>query len=139
MYKFLFLLVFAGCGVGMEQYDCTKGKPNECRAMQIVWDEGLAHPARPPVVKWHEEPCPYATESQPKTAVVKGHDCYTGLFEPGWIIEVAWRDKFSMSAYTHEHIHAWQATKGIYDPEHKRYEDWAYGDVLDLRLRMEGL
>lgn len=130
------LVVLAACGPIDPQVE--RGA-DEIRARQIVWHEQLNVDYYVPTVKWFYGTCPLKPDD-PRTAIFYEGKCYSGLwFEVPWVATVAWRGKFSTSAYAHELIHAWQTTKGIYDPDHLITADWAYEQTAGSALANEGL
>src|SRR5690349_9889321 len=99
----------------------------------MVWDVYFQAEASPPVVTWWEESCPIMPEDT-RTAVYINNKCYAGLFRDQlWQADVAWRGNFSHSAYSHELLHAWQSSRGIYDPTHSNAE-WDLIPIIDKDL-----
>lgn len=132
--------------------EVSRGSDEEL-ARTIVWYEIFAAETEPPEVVWWYETCPEVgnpdapgkPEDTPgnkpdtRTAVyIDGH-CYSGLFRPHlWRADVAWRGSFSTSAYAHELMHAWQAERGIRDPQHKN-DEWLEVPAIDAELAAAGL
>lgn len=110
----------------------------EVKAREIVWHQEFKSNWPAPTVVWWYGTCPTA-QNDPRTAVVIGGVCYSGLTFPDEMkCNVAWRGSFSTSAYTHELMHAWQATRGIYDPQHMLAE-WNRVPEIDAELSANGL
>ena len=117
--------------------EVSRGAEEE-EARRLVWDELLGADTAPPEVVWWYETCPSAPDD-PRTAVVIGETCYSGLFrERMWRADVAWRGSYARSAYAHELLHAWQAARGIHDPDH-RDPEWLEVPRIDAALADAGL
>jgi hypothetical protein len=111
----LVLLFLAGC-TGYEK------KPNQDRAVSIVWNGMYGETRDPPQIEWREDFC------NPKYPDIAGVSyegvCYAGLTFDYYLSMVAWRGNFSGyglprgMAFSHELLHAHQALDGIYDPNH---------------------
>ena len=110
---------------------------DELVARTTVWNEYFKSREAPPTVKWWYMRCPTRPDD-PRTAVVTVEGlCYSGLFW-GYNCDVAWRGSFSKSAYAHELMHAWQDTRGIFDPAHKLPE-WTEITNINVTLSEMGL
>lgn len=111
--------------------------PTEVAARRIVWTDVFKARWSPPRVKWWHTTCP-SLPGDTRTAVVSDDGtCYSGLFLP-YDCHVAWRGSYSSSAYVHELMHAWQYTRGVWDPGHTNSE-WSTVPEVEALLRREGL
>lgn len=133
--KFL-LLFLAACSSELVPPEVERG-PEEERARDLVWHGYFNSERMPPRVVWWYDICPIS-ESDKISVYIDG-ECYAGLFrERMWRADVAWRGAFSESAYSHELLHAYQAERGIYDPEHENAE-WEMVPIIDAELKEQGL
>lgn len=110
---------------------------DEVEARQIVWREHFKEGSTPPPVHWWYGRCPSKPDDLRTAVVTLSGICYSGLFYP-YQCDVAWRGSFSKSAYSHELMHAWQHTRGIFDPGHS-LDEWSQIPIIDVDLASRGL
>jgi hypothetical protein len=109
----------------------------QSEALRFVWSEQFQRHDEPPVLVWREDQCPSSDSG--RTAVLYRDMCYSGLKFDGSYVEVAWRGKFYLSAFTHELMHARQCRDGYQDPDHLRTIDWKTVADTDESLRQRDL
>jgi hypothetical protein len=129
-------LAVAGCAAPADPV-VSRGT-EEIQARDIVWHELFQAEGDAPTVVWWYDTCP-DHPGNPRSAVYLQGTCYSGLFrEALWQADVAWRGSYSKSAYAHELMHAWQAERGIHDPDHKTAE-WRELGRINAELKKLGL
>jgi len=126
------LLAFAGgCGAELPAQD------GQSLALSLVWTDTLHADFPPPLVEWRQDLCPGSAAD--KSAVVYQGTCYSGLYLRDDRALIAWRGRFSSSAFAHELVHAWQWSRGIDDPLHERTPDWTLATTAEASLADAGL
>lgn len=140
MWRIGILLISCGllsCVTSEDHVEPTP-RPNELYALTTVWDVYFQAEVDPPTVIWWDEPCPDDSACLDTAVVIQGI-CYAGYFRPHlWQADVAWRGRFSQSAYVHELTHAWQATRGVFDANHES-DEWMLVDLINADLANVGL
>jgi hypothetical protein len=132
----------AGCGSEATHLEM----PDQDEALAVVRDvfatalPGAALDA-PPSIEWSEAVCPRpAADGRMKTAVIDAQGtCYAGLTRD-CKVQVAWRGRFSASAFAHELMHCYITRLGLSDPQHDRHPDlWQLAGEADTALAQAGL
>ena len=97
-------------------------KPNQDRAVAIVWQDVFLRGDGAPVVRWvegHDLTCTDPGSGRPGFPTPNG--CREGLTMLPTEVQVAWRDddSFSTTTLAHELLHAFHLRLGIMDPQHE--------------------